>query len=68
MIHNTPNTPPSAKNLKYNTKLVPKSFYIRPDKPKAKKVKVKQPKKGDGTAVNALDMKNSIFGENPVRR
>lgn len=30
--------------------------------------KVKQPKKGDGTAVNALDMKNSIFGENPVRR
>ena len=29
---------------------------------------VKQPKKGDGTAVNALDMKNSIFGENPVRR
>lgn len=30
--------------------------------------KVKQTKKGDGTAVNALDMKNSIFGENPVRR
>ena len=30
--------------------------------------KVKQPKKSDGTAVNALDMKNSIFGENPVRR
>lgn len=30
--------------------------------------KVKQPKAGNGTAKNALDMKNSIFGENPVRR
>ena len=30
--------------------------------------KVKQPKKKDGTAKNALDMKNSIFGENPIRR
>jgi len=29
---------------------------------------VKQPKTGNGTAKNALDMKNSIFGENPVRR
>ena len=29
---------------------------------------VKQPKKSDGTAVNALDMKNSIFGENPIKR
>lgn len=29
---------------------------------------VKQPKKSDGTAKNALDMKNSIFGENPIRR
>ena len=25
--------------------------------------KVKQPKKKDGTAVNALDMKTSLFGE-----
>ena len=30
--------------------------------------KVKQPKTAQGTAKNALDMKNSIFGENPVRR
>jgi len=30
--------------------------------------KVIQPKTGNGTAKNALDMKNSIFGENPVRR
>ena len=30
--------------------------------------KVKQPKAANGTAKNALDMKNSIFGENPVRR
>ena len=30
--------------------------------------KVKQPKTASGTAKNALDMKNSIFGENPVRR
>jgi len=30
--------------------------------------KVKQPKTSRGTAKNALDMKNSIFGENPVRR
>lgn len=31
--------------------------------------KVKQPKKKDGTAVNALDMKASLFGEgNFVRR
>jgi hypothetical protein len=30
--------------------------------------KVKQPKSANGTAKNALDMKNSIFGENPVRR
>ena len=29
---------------------------------------VKQPKAANGTAKNALDMKNSIFGENPVRR
>jgi len=29
---------------------------------------VKQPKKADGTAKNALDMKNSIFGENPIKR
>jgi len=29
---------------------------------------VKQPKTSRGTAKNALDMKNSIFGENPVRR
>jgi len=29
---------------------------------------VKQPKKSDGTAKNALDMKNNIFGENPIRR
>jgi len=29
---------------------------------------VKQPKTARGTAKNALDMKNSIFGENPVRR
>ena len=29
---------------------------------------VKQPKTAQGTAKNALDMKNSIFGENPVRR
>lgn len=26
--------------------------------------KVRQPKKKDGTAVNALDMKTSLFGEN----
>ena len=26
--------------------------------------KIKQPKKRDGTAVNALDMKTSLFGEN----
>jgi hypothetical protein len=30
--------------------------------------KPKQPKTSRGTAKNALDMKNSIFGENPVRR
>ena len=30
--------------------------------------KVNQPKTSRGTAKNALDMKNSIFGENPVRR
>lgn len=31
--------------------------------------KVKQPKKKDGTAVNALDMKTSLFGEgNFVKR
>jgi len=30
--------------------------------------KVKQPKTAQGTAKNALDMKQSIFGENPVRR
>ena len=30
--------------------------------------KPKQPKAANGTAKNALDMKNSIFGENPVRR
>lgn len=31
--------------------------------------KVKQPKKKDGTAVNALDMKSSLFGEgNLVKR
>lgn len=31
--------------------------------------KVKQPKKRDGTAVNALDMKTSLFGEgNFVKR
>jgi len=30
--------------------------------------KVNQPKTARGTAKNALDMKNSIFGENPVRR
>ena len=29
---------------------------------------VKQPKKADGTAVNALDIKKSIFGENPIKR
>ena len=30
--------------------------------------KVVQPKKSDGTAVNALDMKNNIFGGAPVKR
>jgi len=31
--------------------------------------KVKQPKKKDGTAVNALDMKASLFGEgNAIKR
>jgi hypothetical protein len=31
--------------------------------------KVKQPKKKDGTAVNALDMKSSLFGEgNAIKR
>jgi len=30
--------------------------------------KVKQPKTKSGTAKNALDMKNNIFGENPIRR
>ena len=30
--------------------------------------KVKQPKTAQGTAKNALDMKNSIFGENPIKR
>ena len=31
--------------------------------------KVKQPKKKDGTAVNALDMKTSVFGEgNAIKR
>lgn len=31
--------------------------------------KIKQPKKRDGTAVNALDMKTSLFGEgNFVKR
>ena len=29
---------------------------------------VKQPKSANGTAKNALDMKNSIFGENPIKR
>ena len=29
---------------------------------------VKQPKAANGTAKNALDMKNSIFGENPIKR
>ena len=29
---------------------------------------VKQPKTAQGTAKNALDMKNSIFGENPIKR
>ena len=27
-----------------------------------------QKRNPDGTAKNALDMKNSIFGENPIRR
>lgn len=30
--------------------------------------KPKQPKVKNGTAKNALDMKNNIFGENPIRR
>lgn len=31
--------------------------------------KVKQPKKKDGTAINALDMKASLFGEgNAIKR
>ena len=31
--------------------------------------KVRQPKKKDGTAVNALDMKGSLFGEgNAIKR
>lgn len=31
--------------------------------------KTKQPKKKDGTAVNALDMKTSLFGEgNAIKR
>ena len=30
--------------------------------------KVNQPKTARGTAKNALDMKNNIFGENPIKR
>jgi len=41
-----------------------KSGTKSPPQPKAK-----QPKKNDGTAVNALDMKANIFGEgNPLKR
>ena len=50
-----------------------KSYIGKPGGPGGTKAppqpKVNQPKKNDGTAVNALDMKASLFGEgNAIKR
>lgn len=50
-----------------------KSYIGKPGGPGGTKAppqpKVNQPKKKDGTAVNALDMKSSLFGEgNALKR
>lgn len=57
-------SPGSARGKKSYTGTPGQSGTKSPPQPK-----VKQPKKKDGTAVNALDMKASLFGEgNLVKR
>jgi len=56
-------SPGKARGKKSYTGSPGKSGTKAPPQPK-----VNQPKAANGTAKNALDMKNSIFGENPVRR
>lgn len=57
-------SPGSARGKKSYTGVPGQSGTKSPPQPK-----VKQPKKKDGTAVNALDMKASLFGEgNLVKR
>jgi len=67
MIGSIPNPHLSPGSARGNTSYTGKpgqSGTKAPPQPK-----VKQPKKKDGTAVNALDMKSSLFGEgNAIKR
>lgn len=55
-----------TQNWKYSTKLVPKSFYTKPDKPKAKKVKVKKPKV-KRVDVKKVELKNELYKRRVTR-